>query len=123
MHNNYFLQVQTLINQKALSAPSGSARKAERPVTKTESSSHNDHLKTESKRQNVPLKKTAQKEKPLKKADKPTEKAEKEPIEKICKNCNQTFFTENPRKETCSDSCRQSFFRTSRRNKGPWQED
>ena len=90
MHNNYFLQVQTLINQKAIGSPKES-------------------------KQAVREDKQAPKEKPQQKTDKPTEKAEKTLIEKTCKNCNETFFTENPRKETCSDKCRRAYSRKNRR--------
>ena len=32
-------------------------------------------------------------------------------IEKICKNCGETFETSNPKKETCSAKCRTAFNR------------
>lgn len=40
-----------------------------------------------------------------------TGKGEKALIEKICKNCSQPFFTENPKKETCSSKCRSAYSR------------
>lgn len=40
-----------------------------------------------------------------------TGKGEKALIEKTCKNCNQTFLTDNPKKETCSSKCRSSYSR------------
>ena len=40
-----------------------------------------------------------------------TGKGEKALIEKTCKNCNQTFLTENPKKETCSSKCRSAYSR------------
>lgn len=81
MHNNYFLQVQTLINQKAI----GTSPIYNTPI--------NEEVKT----------------KPV------TRKAEsKQQIEKICKNCNQPFLTENPKKETCSSKCRAAYSRRIR---------
>lgn len=38
-------------------------------------------------------------------------KGEKALIEKTCKNCNQPFFTESPKKETCSSKCRSAYSR------------
>jgi|GEM_PF-942557 len=40
---------------------------------------------------------------------------DKDLIQKTCKNCYETFFTDNPRKETCSDKCRSAYSR--RKNK------
>jgi len=74
MHNNYFLQIQTLINQKAIGAPT--KKEESKPAAG----------KTEPKKQ----------------------------IEKICKNCNEPFFTENPKKDTCSYKCRSAYSRRTR---------
>jgi leucyl-tRNA synthetase len=72
MHNNYFLQVQTLINQKAIGT--GSTRKEE-------------------------SKQASKKEHDIEHEVKPeVDQEEKPQIEKICKNCLQPFFTENPKK-------------------------
>jgi len=38
-------------------------------------------------------------------------RARKGIIEKICKNCGETFETSNPKKETCSAKCRTAFNR------------
>lgn len=45
-----------------------------------------------------------------------TGKGEKALIEKTCKNCNQTFLTDNPKKETCSSKCRSSYSRRKTAN-------
>jgi hypothetical protein len=84
IHINYMYQVQSLINQRAIAAPE--TMKAERPAQKAE--------------------RPAQKNKDI-----PAQKAEKTLLEKICKNCNQIFFTENKRKETCSNKCRVEYSR------------
>jgi hypothetical protein len=85
------LQVQSLINQRALSAPSGSTPKEEsKPAQKEDIKPKS---RTEGQKNDI---KTAQ---------------QKTQIEKICKNCSQPFYTENPRKETCSDKCRAAYSR------------
>jgi len=85
MHNNYFLQVQTLINQKAIGSHTGSTRKEEsKPAA--------------SKEENMP-------------AAEKKESPQNDLIEKICKNCNQVFYTGNIKKETCSSKCRSAFNR------------
>jgi hypothetical protein len=97
LYNNYMLQVQSLINQKAIAPPA-----------KEEKSSSQREDKAATKQNEIPSpmpKKTAPKE------DIPAQKAEKTLLEKICKNCNQMFFTENKRKETCSGKCRVEYSR------------
>ena len=80
MHNNYFLQIQTLINQKAIGSPQ-KAKESKKEETST--------------------------------AEKGTTppKGENDLIEKICKNCNQVFYTGNIKKETCSSKCRSAYSR------------
>jgi len=73
MHNNYFLQVQTLINQKAIGAPTEPIKEKNKPAARGEESNQQ--------------------------------------IEKICKNCGQSFYTGNVKKETCSQKCRSAYSR------------
>lgn len=73
MHNNYFLQVQTLINQKAIGAPTEPIKEKNKPAARREESNQQ--------------------------------------IEKICKNCGQSFYTGNVKKETCSQKCRSAYSR------------
>jgi len=76
MHNNYFLQVQTLINQRAISAPARSTGKEEsKPASQEEKPDIEHEVKPEVKQEG------------------------KAQIEKVCKNCLQPFLTENPKKE------------------------
>ena len=85
MHNNYFLQVQTLINQKAIGSPQ------EAKGSKKEETSTADKATT-------------------------TPKGDNDLIEKICKNCNQVFYTGNIKKETCSSKCRSAFNRKMKKD-------
>ena len=97
MHNNYFLQVQTLINQKAIGSPKEAIRKKQEKTGSDQE--ENRKFQEESK----PTQE--------KKESRPAQKEEKDLIEKICKNCLQPFFTENPKKETCSSKCRSAYSR------------
>ncbi|MCO5381788.1 MAG: hypothetical protein NHB15_06570, partial [Methanosarcina barkeri] len=114
MHNNYFLQVQTLINQKAIGSPKEAIRKkqeetgsnqeenrkfqeASRPAQK-----ESRYREKEERLFDVDLEEslTIKKSPDIEHEVKPEVLQEgKAQIEKICKNCLQPFFTENPKKK------------------------
>ena len=85
MHNNYFLQVQTLIYQKAIGSPQ------EAKESKQEETSTAEKVTT-------------------------TPNGDNDLIEKICKNCNQVFYTGNIKKETCSSKCRSAYNRKMKKD-------
>jgi len=87
MHNNYMLQVQSLINARALT-PSGSTKEATRK--KQEKTGSNQEA-TESRPAEKPL------------------------IEKVCKYCGETFYTDNIRKIYCSKDCKDAAYNEKRR--------
>lgn len=91
-HNNYMLQVQSLINQKAI----GSQTKGHQTERKTAQKEG----KTEPGRDQ---------------REDSAEQGEKEPNRKECRNCGEIFYTENIRKEYCSDKCKTQFFRKNRK--------
>jgi hypothetical protein len=81
LYNNYMLQMQFLISQKAISPPTQT--KEAPPVSE------------------VAVQPFPEKAKPQ--SQKSTEKKE---IEKICEYCGNAFLTSNSRQLTCSDKCR-----------------
>ena len=82
-YNNYFVQIQLLIQQQAIGNPK------EAKVSKKEETSTAEKVTT-------------------------PQKGENDLIEKICKNCNQVFYTGNIKKETCSSKCRSAFNRKTK---------
>jgi hypothetical protein len=86
IHFFYMNQIQVLIKQKAIAAP-------------------NEIIEHEPEKEEKPTQKIKKKE------VMPDTKANKTLLEKICKNCQQPFFTDNKRKETCSGKCRVEFSR------------
>lgn len=129
LHNNYFLQIQTLINQKAIGSPkeanrkkqevSGSKQEVNRKFQEAQKESR--YREKEERLFDVDLEEsTAIKEKPdiehvVKPGGKPGDKnhwKEKEAIiEKKCKYCLQPFFAKNPKNEYCSPKCRTAYNR------------
>ncbi|MDP4226879.1 MAG: hypothetical protein Q8910_10920 [Bacteroidota bacterium] len=87
------VHLQTVLTQKYITPPSNK----EKPAQKQE---HTHAQKKE--------------DMPAQKAATSAQKTAKTLIEKTCKNCQQTFFTENPRKETCSSKCRSAYSRKTR---------
>lgn len=118
MHNNYMLQIQSLINARAL-MPSRSTegekpKKESKPAGEKRESRYreNEERVFEATKDSPAIKESPDIE-PKVKPEAP--KAENNGlIEKTCKNCNETFFTGNIRKETCSDNCRSAY---SKKNK------
>ena len=112
LHNNYMLQVQSLINARALSAPSGSMTTKEAHRKKEEVSGSNQEENRKFQEESKPEEsRPAEKEESQAAEKYHTGEGEKDLIKKICKNCNQPFLTANPKKETCSDKCRSSYSR------------
>lgn len=118
LHNNYMLQIQSLINARAL-MPSGSTegekpKKESKPAREKRESRYREHEeRVFEATQDSPAIKESPDIEPKVKPEAP--KAENNGlIEKTCKNCNETFFTGNIRKETCSDNCRSAY---SKKNK------
>jgi hypothetical protein len=96
---NQAVHLQTVLTQKYITPP---AKKREEPPSP----------KKQDKPEPIRDEKTVQKETTSKKNENnPAYRAEKTLLEKICKNCNQMFFTENKRKETCSGKCRVEYSR------------
>ena len=84
MHNNYFLQVQTLINQKAIGAPAN-AREDSKP---------------------------APEEKPdIEHEVKPDVVHEKNTKEVTCLNCGKTFTAARSTRLYCSGACKTAYNR------------
>lgn len=94
MHNNYMLQVQSLINQKAIGSPT----KGHQTERKTTARKEEETEQEQSRREDS------------------TEQGEKGQIRKECRNCGETFYTENARKEYCSDKCKTQFFRKNKKS-------
>lgn len=100
MHNNYMLQIQSLINARALTPPGS---------TKEEKPKHVSKPAREKRESGYPEKKEmlyddVQEEKNHWKEKEAT-------IEKTCKNCLQPFLAKNPKNEYCSPKCRTAFNR------------
>jgi len=111
VYNNYFLQVQTLINQKAIGT--GSTKEAIRK--KQEETGSNQEENRKFQEDSPAIKKNPDIEpenKPeVKQEDKNHWKEKEATIEKTCKNCLQPFFAKNPKNEYCSPKCRTAYNR------------
>lgn len=127
MHNNYMLQVQSLINARALSVPSGSTEKEEQKEEKKESrpaaknkekeliekicknpdcgkTFFTDNIQKQYCTKNCKDHVYNEKRKREKK-----EKNSTKPIEKTCQNCLLHFTTENPEQAFCSPECENAY--------------
>lgn len=105
LYNNYMLQVQSLINARALSAPSGSR------TTKEE-------RKTATRKEAQGYSSVVQEYK-----EKPDIEPEKGPIEKICKYCGKTFYTDNMQKEYCSKEHKDQAYNEKRRKEREYRKN
>jgi len=92
MHNNYMLQVQSLINQKAIGSPT-KGHQTERKTTQKEERGEPEESRRED---NV-------------------EQGENDLITKSCKYCGTTFQTDNPKREYCENKCRTAFNRKNKK--------
>lgn len=118
LHNNYMLQVQSLINARSLSAPSGSRTTKEANRKKQEVSGSSQEVnrkfqeasKPEPKESGYPEKEERVYAEVLQE-EKNTWKDKEATIEKTCKNCLQPFFAKNPKNEYCSPKCRTAYNR------------
>lgn len=93
-YNNYFLQVQTLINQKAIGAS-----------TEKESSAYSYIVQ-----ENPDIEYETE--------DKPAAKNEERgQIQKSCIECNTLFTTDNPKRVYCSRKCKDTVFRRNKKER------
>ncbi len=109
LHNNYFLQIQTLINQKAIGSPKEANRK------KQEETGSNQEENRKFQEDSPAIKESPDVEHEVKpeasQEDKNHWKEKEATIEKTCKNCLQPFFAKNPKNEYCSPKCRTAYNR------------
>jgi len=115
MHNNYMLQVQSLINARSLSAPSGSWTTKEANRKKQEETGSNQEENRKFQEDSPAIKGSPDVEHEVKpeasQEDKNHWKEKEATIEKTCKNCLQPFFAKNPKNEYCSPKCRTAYNR------------
>lgn len=115
MHNNYMLQVQSLINARSLSAPSGSRTTKEANRKKQEETGSNQEENRKFQEDSPAIKESPDVEHEVKpeasQEDKNHWKEKEATIEKTCKNCLQPFFAKNPKNEYCSPKCRTAYNR------------
>jgi len=117
MHNNYMLQVQSLINQRAISAPSGSrttkeaTRKKQEENRKFQEASR--YIEKEERLFDVDLEESpAIKEKPdIKPENKPVVNQEKNTKEVTCLNCGKVFTAARSTRLYCSGACKEAYRR------------
>lgn len=93
LYNNYMLQMQFLISQKAIASPSSAENN---PPTESVVS---------------PI---------VQEAETPTQKEEKSNIllEKPCKYCNKVFTAKNPKNAYCSNKCKTAQYRKEKKEAG-----
>lgn len=101
MYNNYFLQVQTLINQKAIGT--GSTKKERKTAARKEAPGYSSVVQEYK--------------------EKPDIEPEKGPIEKICKYCGKTFYTDNMQKEYCSKEHKDQAYNEKRRKEREYRKN
>lgn len=122
MHNNYMLQVQSLINARALTPPgSTEGEKTKQESKPAREKKESRYREKEERLFDVDLEESpAIKEsldiehevKPeVKQGDKDHWKEKEATIKKTCKNCLQPFLAKNPKNEYCSPKCRTAFNR------------
>lgn len=121
MHNNYMLQVQSLINARAL-MPSRSTegekpKQESKPAREKKESRYreNEERVFEATQDSPAIKRKPDVEHEVKpeasQEDKNHWKEKEATIEKTCKNCLQPFFAKNPKNEYCSPKCRTAYNR------------
>lgn len=117
LHNNYFLQVQTLINQKAIGSPKEAIRKKQ----EVSGSNQEDNRKSQGAQKESRYREKEEKlfdvdleESPAIK-ESPDSEPEKGHIEKICKYCGKPFYTDNIQKEYCSKDHKDTAYNEKRK--------
>ena len=121
MHNNYMLQVQSLINARAL-MPSSSTegekpKQDSKPAREKKESRYreNEERVFDATQDSPAIKRKPDVEHEVKpeasQEDKNHWKEKEATIEKTCKNCLQPFFAKNPKNEYCSPKCRTAYNR------------
>ena len=117
LHNNYMLQVQSLINARAISAPSGSRTTKEANRKKEEE----NRKKEEENRKKEEENRKKEESRPAQTEERPaaekyhTGEGEKDLIQKTCKYCGKIFYTNNIQKEYCSKDHKDTAYNEKRR--------